>query len=103
MSRTCAVIEYLSNSPRSEESSQANTTLSVKSRFGANLIMDAVFRARDRFSQSVKDQRPPDYTQAAAQENLVNSVMNQMPAVISDFDVGASNLDWDAIFYDMCV
>ncbi|KAI9698898.1 MAG: hypothetical protein M1820_007319 [Bogoriella megaspora] len=102
MSRTCAVIEYLSNGPQTAEPTLANTTLSVRSRFGANLVLDAVFRARDRFSQSIRDQRPLDYTQAAVQETFLNSVIHQIPEVLPNLDVGASDVDWNAIFNDLC-
>lgn len=100
MSRTCAVIEYLSNGLQIEDHSVTNTTLSVKSRLGANLIVDGVFRARDRFSQSIKDQRPLDYTQAAVQQSLLDSTIHQIPELLTGVDDGTSYVDWNAIFND---
>lgn len=89
IARVCAIIEYLSRS-RGNDKDQAS--LKVRSRMTANLIMDAVCRARDRFSQSVKAQRPKDYTSAAAVERAMTERNNQGSLALGDED------NWTSFF-----
>lgn len=70
--RVCAIIEYLSKVDRDVE--QGDLSLIVTSRMSANLLWDAVWRAKDRFSQSVKESKPDDYTSVAAVESLLQVV-----------------------------
>ncbi|KAL1968667.1 hypothetical protein VTN77DRAFT_1493 [Rasamsonia byssochlamydoides] len=93
IARLCAIIEYLSrSSSRGNQEDRDQLSLRVRSRMTANLIIDAVWRARDRFSQSVKAQRPKDYTSAAAVERAMTELDNQ---ILSPLD-GAG--DWTSFF-----
>lgn len=100
MSRVCAVIEYLSNSESKQGASQSETFISIKSRMGANLSVDSVFRARDRFSEFVKGQRPADYTEAAASENLIVGPASGFPGTMWLSDDPSTIIDWDIFFDD---
>jgi hypothetical protein len=86
--RVCAIIEYLSKT--SGEARKGDLALIVKSRMSANLLWDAAWRAKDRFSQSVKDSRPDDYTSAAAVEDLFQIVLesNIAPAFMDQVESG---------------
>ncbi|TAQ84353.1 hypothetical protein B7494_g7318 [Chlorociboria aeruginascens] len=61
-SRVCAVIEFLSK--KNETEGKKGSSVNVESRMAANLLIDAVWRARERFSKGVRDSRPLDYTAA---------------------------------------
>lgn len=87
IARVCAIIEYLSHS-RGNDKEQVS--LRVRLRMTANLIMDAVWRARDRFSQFVKAQRPVDYTSAAAVERAMTELDNKASLALGDEDNGTS-------------
>lgn len=102
MSRVCAVIEYLSTNIELNGSYEAETFNTVKSRMAGSLGVDSILRARDRFSQAVKDQRGSDYTQAAAttQELVLESDMQQATTWMIDED--PSNFDWPGLPVDSC-
>jgi hypothetical protein len=91
--RVCAIIEYLSKTSR--DAQKGDLSLTVQSRMSANLMWDAAWRAKDRFSESVKESKPDDYTSAAAVESLLQ--------VGLDFEITPSFLDqiesgWDFLF-----
>lgn len=102
MARVCAVIEYLSTNPIKQGSSQPDSQVSVTSRLGANLSVESVFRARDRFSKFVKDQRPSDYTEASVWESLLSAPEIIPSGSIWSADVDSGIVDWDAILRDLC-
>lgn len=93
MSRVCAVIEYLSTSAEPQGSYKAETFSTIKSRMAGSLGVDSILRARDRFSQAVKDQRPLDYTEAATAQELVSESDTQQ-ATTWMIDEDPSNFDW---------
>ena len=91
--RVCSIIEYLSKN--SGKARKDDLALIVQSRMGANLLWDSAWRAKARFSQTVKDSKPDDYTSAAAVENLLSLGL--------DFENGPPFLDlmesgWDFLF-----
>lgn len=101
MSRVCAVIEYLSTSVEPHGSYEAETFSAVKSRMAGNLGVDSILRARDRFSQAVKDQRPVDYTQAATAQELVSeSDIQQATTWLIDEDPSNFDFDWTGLPVD---
>ena len=63
LSRVCAIIEYLSRNEK--VLAEHSSSMIVRSRMAANLVLDAVWRAKGRFSQRIRDSRPLDYTSAA--------------------------------------
>lgn len=94
LSRTCAIIEYLSTDFSNPQNAHANNasalqlapagglqgsatskrhdlSLVVKSRMSANLVYDAAWRAKDRFSKDIREAKPLDYTFAAEMESLL--------------------------------
>lgn len=88
MSRFCAIIEYLSRNC----SNKRTPSLKIRSRVAGNLTIDSAWRARDRFSETVKAKRPADYTSAAALEKSMGSdVQSSLPDLR---DIG----DWDSFF-----
>jgi hypothetical protein len=101
MSRTCAVIQYLSSGDYTQGQLQTQPSLCIRSRMGANLLVDAVFQARDRFSQSVKDQRPPDYTEAAAHEEQQAFFGNRFPGHMWSPQDDAAIVDWSTFFENL--
>jgi hypothetical protein len=68
---------------------------------GANLAVDSVFRARDRFSQFVKDQRPADYTEAAASESLTTGLGSGFSGNMWPIEENSAIVDWDSLFQDL--
>ncbi|KAJ5116724.1 Transcriptional regulatory protein LEU3 [Penicillium angulare] len=95
-SRVCSVIEYLSHKHWKRE---AHASVSVKSRMAGNLTIDSVWCARDRFSETVKAQRPIDYTSAAGIEKSLEGLDDQ--SWLSFFGEGVG--DWDSVFQNMNV
>lgn len=72
-SRMCKLTAYLcrvytEGTDGGQESAFA--TWSVKSKMAANVVFENIWRAKKRFSQSVHDARPVDYTAAAEMEDL---------------------------------
>jgi len=76
ISRACDIIEYLSCNEINFGFSESSR---VRSRMAANLSCEALWGARDRFSATVKAQRPADYTSAAATERLFLELEGQFP------------------------
>ena len=101
MSRTCAVMQYLSKGDRTQGQLPTQHSLSIRSRMGANILVDSVFRARDRFSQSVRDQKPSDYTEAAAHEQLEASLGNGFPGHVWSPQFDAVTADWATFFENL--
>lgn len=81
--RVCAIIEYLSKT--GGEDRKGELALIVQSRMSANVLWDCAWRAKDRFSQSVKESKPEDYTTAAAVESIIQMGM--------DFDMAPYFMD----------
>ena len=69
-SRMCKIIGYLSRTYLEHGDDSALTPASVTSRMAANVMFGNAWKAKSRFSQSVRDSRPRDYTAAAALEEL---------------------------------
>jgi hypothetical protein len=88
MSRFCAIIEYLSRNRSNKE----RPSVKIRSRVAGNLTIDSAWRARDRFSETVKAQRPADYTAAAALERSVGSDGQASLPLLRDIG------DWDSFF-----
>ncbi|KAJ5602119.1 Transcriptional regulatory protein LEU3 [Penicillium lagena] len=65
VSRMCDIIQYLSTTRWYDEESPE---VRVLSRGAANLVVEMIWRARRRFSFSVRQQKPKDYTLTAAEE-----------------------------------
>ncbi len=93
-SRVCSVIEYLSHNRWNRET---QASVNVKARMAGNLTVDSAWCARDRFSETVKAQRPADYTSAAIIEKS-----------LADFDgepwllfFGGVVDNWESFFGDM--
>jgi len=101
MSRVCAVIEYLSNGDWMQGQLQIQSSVSIKARMAANLSVDAVWRARDRFSQSVRDQHPSDYTEAAALERSGTAQGNGFPGHFWSPQLDDVMVDWSSFFEDL--
>ena len=91
--RICSVIEYLSQNRRNQERNN-NASVNIKSRMASNLLVDSVWRARDRFSDAVKAQKPLDYTSAAALERLMMVFDDQSSFPLLSDSIG----DWDSFF-----
>lgn len=92
-SRVCAIIEYLSKTSR--DAQNGNLSLTVSSRMSANLLWDAAWRAKERFSESIKESQPDDYTSAAAVESLLHTGLDFQitPSFLDQFESG-----WDFLF-----
>jgi hypothetical protein len=92
LSRACAIIEYLSRIDTSEK----NLSMTVTSRMAANILYGAAWCAKERFSKSVRDSKPLDYTSAAEIEESYKFDF--------DFQLLPGNLggeyDWDFLFQD---
>ena len=71
LARICAIIAYLS---RTESEQESSPSVSVKARMASNLSVDAIWRARSRFSRNVHEVKPSDYTATAAMEDLIQSM-----------------------------
>jgi hypothetical protein len=93
MSRFCAVIEYLSRN----RSDDRCPSVKVMSRVAGNLMIDAVWRARDRFSENVKANRPADYTSAAALERSLGPDTQASSSFLRDIG------DWDSFFESLAL
>ncbi|KAJ5261282.1 Transcriptional regulatory protein LEU3 [Penicillium angulare] len=96
VSRVCSVIEYLSQNPWKRES---NVSVKIKSRMAGNLAIDSVWCARNRFSETVRAQRPVDYTSAAGIEKSLDGLDEQPWLSFFGEVVG----DWECIFEKMNV
>ncbi|KAJ5948237.1 Transcriptional regulatory protein LEU3 [Penicillium verhagenii] len=88
MSRFCAIIEYLSRNCLKKKI----PWIKITSRVAGNLTIDSAWRARDRFSETVKAKRPADYTSAAALERSVEYDMQSSLQFLRDIG------DWDSFF-----
>lgn len=73
LARACAIIAYLS---RTDSEQETTPTVTVRARMSSNLLVDAIWRARSRFSRNVREAKPADYTATAAMEDLVQSMSN---------------------------
>ncbi|KAJ5610204.1 Transcriptional regulatory protein LEU3 [Penicillium lagena] len=93
MSRFCAIIEYLSRN----RSNKGSPSVKVRSRVAGNLTIDSAWRARDRFSETVKAQRPADYTSAAALERSMRSDGQCSLPFLRDIG------DWDSFFENLAL
>ncbi|CAL5867391.1 uncharacterized protein PFLUO_LOCUS1609 [Penicillium psychrofluorescens] len=88
MSRFCAIIEYLSRN----RLNKGSPSVKIRSRVASNLIIDSTWRACDRFSETVKAQRPADYTSAAALERSMG--FDEQSSLPFLRDIG----DWESFF-----
>ena len=95
-SRVCSVIEYLSHNRWKRET---NASVNIKSRMAGNLAIDSAWCARDRFSETVKAQRPVDYTSAAGIEKSLAGLDGQPWLSFFGDVVG----DWESFFENMNV
>lgn len=93
-SRVCSVIEYLTHNRGHQEN---HPSVRVKSRMAGNLAVDSAWRARDRFSETVKAQRPLDYTLAAGIEKSLSGFDGQPWLSFFGGDVG----DWGNFFEEI--
>jgi hypothetical protein len=94
LSRACAIIEYLSKS--SGRLKNDGSSMMVESRMAANLIYDAVWRARERFSEQIKEAKPPDYTSA----ELENARQSALDFQFDPSFLEGSESGWDDILRD---
>ncbi|KAE9376216.1 hypothetical protein N431DRAFT_454779 [Stipitochalara longipes BDJ] len=91
--RQASIIEYMSR--RSKERRNEESTLIVESRMAANITYDIAWRAKERFSQSIRDARPSDYTTAAAIEEFFEMNLNFQLDITS---LGGEDASWNSFF-----
>lgn len=95
MSRICAIIQFLGTGAESQV--RSGPQLLVKSRMGANIYRDAVWRAKKRFSLAVQEQHPEDYT--TAESLLQNGLMDlfstpSLEGILPDLGFLSENFEW---------
>jgi hypothetical protein len=91
--RQASIIEYMSR--RSREGRNEEPNLTVKSRMAANITYDIAWRAKERFSQSIRDARPSDYTTAAAIEEFFETNLDFQLDIAS---LGGEDASWNSFF-----
>ncbi|PMD45865.1 hypothetical protein L207DRAFT_562926 [Hyaloscypha variabilis F] len=91
--RQASIIEYMSR--RSREGRIEDPDLTVKSRMAANITYDIAWRAKERFSQSIRDARPSDYTTAAAIEEFFETNLDFQLDIAS---LGGEDASWNSFF-----
>ncbi len=94
-SRICAAIEYLSRKPPIEE--PPHTLNPARSRMAANMSIDFIWCAKDRFSKSVLDSKPADYTTAAEDERTFQFGLD---LDLLPMDLEGYGSAWDILYPD---
>jgi len=61
----------------------------------ANITYDIAWRAKERFSQSIRDARPSDYTTAATIEEFFETNLDFQLDIAS---LGGEDASWDSFF-----
>ncbi|UNI24644.1 hypothetical protein JDV02_010377 [Purpureocillium takamizusanense] len=92
-SRACKIVSFLSRSRDGESGNPALHT-PVQARMAANFAFENAWKAKHRFSKSVRDSRPRDYTTAAALEEIS---LRGVPDEIFDDDF-FENYNMDGMF-----
>ena len=95
-SRICTIIEYLVK--RNDTVQSDRLSMTVEARMSANIVLDAAWRAKDRFSESIKKSKPLDYTVAAEVESVLQ--FGEEFQFDTPFLEGAET-GWDMLFQDI--
>jgi hypothetical protein len=94
LSRACTIIQYLSNN--NERLERGGISMMVESRMSENLTFDAVWRAKERFSETIKEAKPQDYTSAELESASLRALDFQFdPLLLEDGEYG-----WDCLLQD---